>query len=296
MLYAVVVCGIAGVITAGGAASLELVRAMCALQAHRGPDGEGVWRAPSGVAALGHRRLSIIDLSQLANQPMVHEPSGVALTYNGEVYNFVELRQSLESDGYRFISNSDTEVVLAAYLRWGKACTARFNGMFAFAIWDPRDSSLFCARDRFGEKPFYYALAGNAFVFASEAKAVTLAASVDRSVDADVLGAYGEHGSTALDASERTLLRGVRQLLPGHTLSVRVANGRVELGEALAYFEIDLNKRHPYGRDDGRQAAETLAELLEDSVRLRLRSDVPVGSCLSGGVGLLHDRRVDEEA
>lgn len=167
--------------------------------------------------------------------------------------------------------------------------------MFAFAIWDPRDSSLFCARDRFGEKPFYYALAGNAFVFASEAKAVTLAASVDRSVDADVLGAYGEHGSTALDASERTLLRGVRQLLPGHTL-FGSRSERTRGARRGARLLRNRPKRHPYGRDDGRQAAETLAELLEDSVRLRLRSNVPVGSCLSGRLQLLHDRRVDEEA
>src|SRR5260370_23291888 len=160
-------CGIGGIASIDGAAIANLTGALDLLGrvvAHRGPDGDGIWAAASGCAGLAHRRLAIIDLSNAASQPMVTGP--VTITYNGETYNYRELRQELAS-GWQFRTNSDTECILAAYDRYGTECLDRLRGMFAFALWDDRARRLFCARDRFGIKPFYYAVVGNLFAFAS---------------------------------------------------------------------------------------------------------------------------------
>ena len=276
-------CGIAGILSPVGA-NPDAVRAMTDIQAYRGPDGEGQWSSGDGRCVLGHRRLAILDLSERGRQPMVDAERGLAITYNGEIYNFVELRERLRGLGHLFASETDTEVLLHAYAQWGADCLAELNGMFAFAIWDERRRTLFCARDRFGEKPFLYAAADGAFVFASEAKALALLRGVDTAIDAGVAAAYAEDGHTRIDAGERTLLRGIKQLLPAHAMEVRLAGERAEVRRAWCYWSIDVDGRGQYGAVDPERAASDLLELMTDSVRLRLRSDVPVGSCLSGGL------------
>ena len=276
-------CGIAGIVAAGHA-NLAAVRAMNEAQRHRGPDGEGTWVSPDGAVALGHRRLSIVDLSEGGHQPMRDAARDLAITFNGEIYNYIEVRARLLALGHTFRSTSDTEVLLAAYAEWGAECLSELNGMFAFAIWDGRRRVLFCARDRFGEKPFQYAVSGSTFAFASEVKALALLSFVDLEIDDGVLALGATEGLVWLDAHERTLLRGVKQLLPAHAMEVRVAGGRVEILRTFCYWTVDIAARRPYGSENGDEAARRLLDLLTDSVRLRLRSDVPVGSCLSGGL------------
>ena len=276
-------CGIAAIVAAGYA-NLAAVRAMNEAQRHRGPDGEGTWVSPDGSVALGHRRLSIVDLSEGGHQPMRDAARDLTITFNGEIYNYIEVRARLVALGHRFRSTSDTEVLLAAYAEWGSGCLSELNGMFAFALWDARRRVLFCARDRFGEKPFQYAFTGGTFAFASEVKALALLSFVDLEIDEGVLAVGAAEGMVWLDAHERTLLRGVKQLLPGHAMEVLVAGGRVEILRTFCYWTADIAARRPYGAEDGDQAARRFLDLLTDSVRLRLRSDVPVGSCLSGGL------------
>jgi len=275
-------CGIAGIF--GPEANVDAVRAMSRILAHRGPDGEGVWRSRDRGCVLGHRRLSILDLSDAGAQPMIDAEADLSLTFNGEIYNFVEVREKLCQRGHSFKTGSDSEVLLRAYAEWGDDCLAELNGMFAFAIWDGKTRSLFLARDRFGEKPLHYAWVGAHFAFASEVKALALLDGADLSIDDGVLAAHALHGSTWLDASERTLLAGVRQLLPAHAMRVRMIGGKATVARAWSYWGVDVTARHAYGADDEALAAETLLDLLRDSVRLRLRSDVRVGSCLSGGL------------
>lgn len=276
-------CGIAGILAASRA-NADAVRAMNEAQQHRGPDGAGLWISPDGAVALGHRRLAIVDLTEGGQQPMLLPERALVITYNGEIYNHVELRERLSGLGHAFRTTSDTEVLLAAYAEWGAECLAELNGMFAFAIWDERRRVLFCARDRFGEKPFYFARALDAFAFASEVAALALLQGVDLAIDEGVLATAAAEGMVWIDAHERTLLRGVRQLLPAHAMEVRVDGAAVEITRAWCYWSADVAARHAYGADDERTAARRLLDLLTDSVRLRLRSDVPVGSCLSGGL------------
>lgn len=279
-------CGIAGIIAgkARGFARIEAVRAMNEVQRHRGPDGEGSWLSPDGSVAFGHRRLSIVDLSEGGKQPMALPERRLVITFNGEIYNHVELRERLRGLGHRFHTSSDTEVLLAAYAQWGGECLSELNGMFAFAIWDDERRVLFCARDRFGEKPFQYALTEGFFAFASEASALALLEGVDLSVDDAVLARGATRGMTWIDAHERTLLRGVRQLLPGHAMEVRIDGDRPEIARIFSYWSADPAARRPYGDERPAEAARRFLDLLTDSVRLRLRADVPVGSCLSGGL------------
>ncbi|MEO5730454.1 MAG: asparagine synthase (glutamine-hydrolyzing) [Byssovorax sp.] len=276
-------CGIAGIVAAGHA-NLAAVRAMNEAQRHRGPDGEGTWVSPDGAVALGHRRLSIVDLSEGGHQPMRDAARDLTITFNGEIYNYIEVRARLVALGHRFRSTSDTEVLLAAYAEWGSGCLSELNGMFAFALWDARRRVLFCARDRFGEKPFQYAFTRDTFAFASEVKALALLSFVDLEIDEGVLAVGAAEGMVWLDAHERTLLRGVKQLLPGHAMEVLVAGGRVEILRTFCYWTADIAARRPYGTESVDEAARRFLDLLTDSVRLRLRSDVPVGSCLSGGL------------
>jgi len=276
-------CGIAGLL-ANGSANPLAVRAMNEAQAYRGPDGEGLWISPDGAVALGHRRLAIIDLTEGGHQPMLHPGRDLAITFNGEIYNYIELRERLRALGHTFRTSSDIEVLLAAYAEWGTDCLAELNGMFAFALWDGRRRVLFCARDRFGEKPFVYAFAGAAFAFASEVKALALLAGVDLEIDDGVLADSACRGMVWMDAHERTLLRGVRQLLPGHAMEVCQSSASAAIRRTWCYWTADVAARRPYGEDSARSAKRRLLDLLTDAVRLRLRSDVPVGSCLSGGL------------
>ncbi|HEV8678173.1 MAG TPA: asparagine synthase (glutamine-hydrolyzing) [Stellaceae bacterium] len=266
-------CGIGGIASLDGAAipnlggTLALIGQMVA---HRGPDGDGVWAAASGRAGLAHRRLAIIDLSEAAGQPMV-APGPVAITYNGEIYNYRELRREL-APNWDFHTNSDTECILAAYARYGATCLDHLRGMFAFALWDERAQRLFCARDRFGIKPFYYTVVANCFLFASEAKAL-LPFLPDIATDPAALAEYLTFQHTI---GEDTLFHGVKQLMPGHALCVE--NGRVRVWRYWdVRYEIDFEHNERYFE-------RRLVELLDDTVRLHLRSDVPVGAYVSGGV------------
>jgi asparagine synthase (glutamine-hydrolysing) len=269
------VCGIAGALQLdGGPPPTDLVARMNSAQAHRGPDGEGLLTL--GAAALGHRRLAVIDLSERAAQPMHLEAQGLALTYNGEVYNYRELREELEQAGETFRSESDTEVVLRAYARWGEDAFARFNGMWALALWDSTRRRLVLARDRFGIKPLYVLEDSGRLYFASEPKALLAAVPEAREPDAGVLGRFLLTG--VQDDCPRTFFARIRRVAPGTLLTVDVGGGREE--KTFWSFSADEARE----RYSGSPPAETLRALLTDAVALRLRSDVPVGTCLSGGL------------
>jgi len=239
------------------------------LQAHRGPDGDNIWAHASGFLGFGHRRLAIIDLVS-GNQPLT-DASGNTICYNGEIYNYIELRDQL-TGAYTFRTNSDTEVILAAYEKWGVDCVNHLRGMFSFAIWDESKKQLFCARDRFGIKPLYYALINNVFYFASEVKAL-LPFLPEIATDLDGLKDYFVF---QLCLNDKTLFKGVKSLPPAHTLFLR--DGNIEVRR---YWEVNyiLDWSHT-----NRHFQNRIRELLEESVRIHLRSDVPVGAYLSGGV------------
>jgi asparagine synthase (glutamine-hydrolysing) len=258
-------CGLCGVVALDRPPEVETVERMLAELAHRGPDGRGTHAEP-GVA-LGHLRLAIIDLSDAGLQPFVSEDGRHRLIHNGEVYNYRELRTQLEGLGHRFRSATDTEVILEAYREWGERCVERFNGMWAFAIWDSTERRLFVSRDRFGVKPLYYRLAGGRLVFASEPRAFR-GEGLEPSLPA--VRDYLEQ--SYLDHTEQTFFAGIKSLPPAHSLTfgpegLRLTQyWRLEQGDAPA---------DPVG---------AVRELFLDSIRLRLRSDVPIGTCLSGGI------------
>jgi asparagine synthase (glutamine-hydrolysing) len=225
---------------------------------------------------LGHRRLAIIDLSPAGHQPMCNENGTLWIVHNGEVYNFVALRRELEEKGHHFVSNTDTEVILHAYEEWGPHCLSKFNGMWAFCIWDSKAKKLFCARDRFGIKPFYYYCDVDKFMFASEIKAL-LAAGLPRRVNDRIVYEYLTKG--LLDHTEETFFEGVKQLRGGEYLEFDLITWSLNTHRYWdAPADIMVGKR----TDD--DYASELYELLEDAVRLRLISDVPLGTCLSGGI------------
>jgi asparagine synthase (glutamine-hydrolysing) len=248
---------------------------MTEVLAHRGPDGEGSW--DDGRTALGHRRLAVIDLPGSA-QPMVSDDHRLALVYNGEVYNFRELRGRLEARGHRFRTAGDTEVVLRGYEEWGDAVVERLRGMFAFAIWDGRRGRLLMARDRLGVKPLYYHEAGDGrLLFASEIKALVLVPGVPRALDRDALPEYVAFRGLC---GGGTLFRGIRELPPA-TLAVREGPGALALRE---YWSASVPPApRAAGRDRGALVAEG-RRLLEEAVRTRLVSDVPLGTLNSGGL------------
>src|ERR1043165_1570282 len=264
-------CGIAGLLNLADAPVPDLGRrlgVMNHLIRHRGPDGEGFWRHASGRAGFAHRRLSIIDLST-GDQPMT-DGEGNWITYNGETYNYLELREELGRE--QFKTTSDTEVILRAYRKWGEDCVSHLRGMFAFALWDERNQTLFCARDRFGIKPFYYTLVGDTFYFASEVKA--LLPFVER-IETDLEG-LRDYLAFQFCLAGKTLFNNVYELLPGHALRIR--NGAVEVRRYWeVYYELDFDHTAKYFE-------ERLRALLPESVGLHMRADVPVGTYLSGGL------------
>ena len=240
---------------------------------HRGPDGEGV-HIDRG-AGLGHRRLSIIDLSDAGRQPMTNEDGRYWITFNGEIYNYRELRQELVSRGHCFRSQTDTEVILHLFEESGAACVDRLNGMFAFAIWDTKERSLFAARDRFGIKPFYFALAGDAFIFGSEIKAILASGLIPAEANPSGIADYITFQFTL---GEKTLFRRVLRLKPGECLTLAAADLRLRTRQ---YWHADFSA----AVDRSERACEdALRALLDDAIRLQLRSDVPVGAHLSGGL------------
>ncbi|MCP3880494.1 MAG: asparagine synthase (glutamine-hydrolyzing) [Sulfitobacter sp.] len=268
-------CGF--VVIAGDPQAKARVRDATALLAHRGPDAEGHWQDPSGTCVMGHRRLSIIDLSEGARQPMTTPDGRFHLVFNGEIYNYLELRRTLAS-GYEFTTRSDTEVLLAAFRRWGDACLDRVVGMFAFVIWDDRDKRLFAARDRFGVKPLYYRITANGLLLASEIKALH-ALGVPREPDSVAWATYFASGF--YDHAQRTFWKEILPVPPGSTLTWATDASAPRIGRWY-----DLAERVPPGCD-GRsehEIKEALRACLDESVSLRLRSDVPVGVCLSGGL------------
>ncbi len=288
-------CGIAGIIekrsgeTQESRARLEADLAeMNRMQKHRGPDGEGVFAdaVPGSVFGFGHRRLAILDLSPAGHQPMVvkaQADSRLVLTYNGEIYNYLELRSELQAKGYRFTSGTDSEVLLRAYEEWGEDCLERFNGMFAFAIYDESRRRIFAARDRFGVKPFYYRETASQFQFASEIKAI-LGVGRSSGVDDQTVVDYLLTGH--LGFSERTFFRDIKELRPGHCLSFDLDQSKwttkkwYDLSTRVDLLRRQLGERI---RSESEAALE-VQKVLTDAVRVRLRSDVPVGTCLSGGI------------
>jgi asparagine synthase (glutamine-hydrolysing) len=312
-------CGIVGIFDLNNTfLDVDLLAKMTNAIRHRGPDGEGyllantvgksyelaggqdtsdaIWashypfspkkkigdvisQAGNFNMAFGHRRLSIIDLSPASHQPMCNENGTIWIVYEGEIYNYVELREELRNKGYRFRTHGDTEVILYAYEEWGYSCLNKFNGMWAFALWDSCRGRIFCARDRFGIKPFYYYIDGKLFAFASEIKALLEHPQVKRQLNEEAVYNYLMWGF--VDHSADTFFSGIRQLASGHYLLLdRLGGISIE-----KWWHLDVH----HGLEDISEigvsdVAGKLASLLEDSVRIRLRSDVPIGACLSGGL------------
>lgn len=265
-------CGIAGYIRLDSDPVVDGSRRLAAmnyLQRHRGPDGEGIWVHPRSSVGFAHRRLSIIDLSDASAQPMT-DGNGNWVTYNGEIYNYIELRRELGEENFR--TASDTEVILHAWRRWGADCVNHFRGMFAFALWDERSSTLFCARDRFGIKPFYFCTIGSMLYFASEAKA--LLPFVEH-IKTDLNG-LKDYLAFQFCLEGKTLFEGIQELLPAHHLTVRNRNFTISRYWEV-YYNLDFDHTPKYFQD-------RIAELLEESVSYHLRSDVPLGAYVSGGL------------
>jgi asparagine synthase (glutamine-hydrolysing) len=259
-------CGLCGVVVLGRPPEAQTVRAMADALDHRGPDGHGTF-FDEGVA-LGFRRLAVIDLSDAGMQPFASDDGALRLLHNGEIYNYVELRRELESRGHSFRSQTDTEVIVCAYEEWGDDCVRRFNGMWALALWDGRRRRLFCSRDRFGVKPFYYRWDDGRFAFASELKAFHAVESLEPHLPA--VRDYLEQGY--VDHTDETFFVGIRTLPPAHSLVVDERGLRLD-----RYWSLEP-------REPPADAADEVRRLFLDAVRLRLRSDVPVGTCLSGGI------------
>lgn len=289
-------CGIAGIVSLDGFDPRKLV-AMTQMIAYRGPDGYGFGYAtagaevsmeirhgderPPGIArphvGLGNRRLAILDLSANGNQPMQADHGAFCITYNGEIYNYKEIREELLSLGHNFSSATDTEVILRSYIAWGERCLERFNGMWSFALWDRARQRLFCARDRFGVKPFYYAASPRAFYFGSEIKQVLAASEMKRVANPRAIADFLEFGLQ--DHLEETSFEGVFQLPGGHSLSLEFKEPLVPA--IRRYWELHTAPELNLAPND---AADEFHARFERAVRLRLRSDVPVGVSLSGGL------------
>ncbi|MDB5047942.1 MAG: asparagine synthase [Fibrobacteres bacterium] len=267
-------CGIAGIFNfrTRKPAEESLLTSMRDTMVHRGPDDGGLFA--EAELGLVHRRLSILDLSPRGHQPMSSHDGRYVTVFNGEIYNYLELKAAHFPGDRDFASHSDTEVLLAMYGKLGAGCLGHFNGMFAFAVWDKKDKTLFLARDRLGKKPLYYTLTADGIAFASELKALLEIPGIDRSISEDHLQAYMAFGYIP---GEDTLMKHIRKLAPGHFLRVD-AGGKVETG---SYWSLQFRPE----RDRGMAAyLPEFNNLLEDAIKLRLRSDVPLGIFLSGGL------------
>lgn len=269
-------CGIVGCLKQGFPLDEGVILSMRDSLEHRGPDDAGLWSSASGEVILGSRRLAIQDLSPRGHQPMQDPTGRFTIVFNGEIYNWLELRKELEGF-YEFQSGTDTEVLVAAYARWGSNLLSRLNGMFAFAIWDEKQQRLFAARDRLGEKPFYYYQRPGLFLFGSEIKAILASGLVHP--EPNLKAVYRFVAYRESDTGEGTLYKDILSLPPAHSLFYLPAQGTCKTHE---YWDLDPLEEIHY-RDE-RSYADRLRELLIDGVKLRLRSDVPVGSCLSGGM------------
>jgi len=270
-------CGICGIFNINGepVSSVNLRRMTDAI-AHRGPDGEGFYT--DSFIGLGHRRLAIIDLTPAGHQPMVTRDGQFAISYNGEVYNFQEIRAQLQSLGHQFHSRSDSEVILYAYSQWGPQCVERFNGMFAFAIWDKKRQELFLARDRYGIKPLYYTFAGSKLLFASEQKALLSHDAVRREIDLEALVEYFTFQNIFTD---KTLLKGVK-LFPSGCFARIPLGASIQALTPTRYW--DFNFCEPDNPSSEAEYIEELDRLFRQAVNRQLVSDVDVGAYLSGGM------------
>jgi asparagine synthase (glutamine-hydrolysing) len=275
-------CGISGLISANltDAERQAAVQRMNAAQSHRGPDNEGVWLG--GSTCLGHRRLSIIDLSAAGNQPFFSPDNRYVIVYNGELYNYRELKLELQrvvqgsgEKPYLFKTSSDTEVVLAAYIRWGAACARKFQGMFAFAVYDSEKGGLTIVRDRFGVKPLYYYYGDEGIAFASELRAILKSGIRKFTINREALAEYAMYQTVHAPA---TMVKGIRMLMPGHY--AEFADGKAALTQ---YYNLSAIQPGPV-KDDYKRTCERVKELLAHSVQKRLVADVPFGAFLSGGI------------
>jgi asparagine synthase (glutamine-hydrolysing) len=270
-------CGIAGIFRfTGKPVTRKSLKLMCDAMSYRGPDDEGTYL--SGPLGLGHRRLSIIDLTSGGHQPMANEDGSLVVVYNGEIYNFLDLRAELETLGHTFRSRSDTEVILRSYEQWGESCVTRFNGMFAFALWDKEKSKLFLARDRYGIKPLYYFFDKNVFIFASEIKAILTSGEVARELCFDALNEYFTFQNIY---SEKTLFKGVLSVPAGYCAAISWKKPDLSLKK---YWDFDFSRSKTASQLPFDEASYQIRKLFEQGVTRQLISDVPLGSYLSGGM------------
>jgi asparagine synthase (glutamine-hydrolysing) len=271
-------CGIAGIVSLNKSlVNEQSLKKMADSIAHRGPDGEGFFISPNGTIGFAHRRLSIIDLSASAAQPM-HYMQRYTIVYNGEIYNYKELKITLQKVGYSFNNESDTEVILAAYDLYKEDCVQYFDGMFAFVIWDEVEQNIFCARDIFGEKPFYFFKQNDAVFFASEMKALW-AIGIDKTPDDNMMAAYLGIGQVQNPKNKaQTFYKNIFALPAAHTISFKVDQSKFEIKQ---YFDLDKENQINISEEG---AIEKIESLLSESIQKRLRSDVPVGTSLSGGI------------
>lgn len=266
-------CGIVGIFKFKESILTDHIAAMLDVFPYRGPDDKGYWVNADKSVALGHRRLSIIDPSPAGHQPMIDENYGLVITFNGEIYNYIEIRKELENYGHVFRTKTDTEVILKAYLQWGEHCLQRFNGMFAFAIWNERSRVLFLARDRLGVKPLYYYSDKSGFYFASEVKGILEVLPYKPKICDEFIDVYMSFGYLP---GEDTFHTGVKRLLPGYYLQFN------EITFSLSqYWNLFFNREKDKGE---RYYLEKAQSLLDNAIDLRLRSDVPLGIFLSGGI------------
>jgi len=306
-------CGIAGILRFKGSINLNLIKRMNELMSHRGPDDEGYIfgdiktgnheifgfnDTPKGVyeskfpyspkkelndqqmihsnLALSSRRLAILDLSPAGHQPMTNKDRSIWIVHNGEIYNFKEIREELKDLGHKFFSNSDTEVIINAYEEWGHNCLKKFNGMWSFCIWDVKRKKLFCSRDRFGIKPFYYYFGNGIFAFASEIKPL-LQLNVEKKPNDSLIYDFLKAG--LLDHTEDTFFEGIRKLPPAYYLSINL-EGKLDIQK---YWDLCVSNEI-YPEKNNSNNVEEFFDLFNNAIKLRLRSDVLVGSCLSGGL------------
>ncbi len=269
-------CGIVGTASRNLKINAKLLSIMRDTMCHRGPDDAGLWYDPKGRVGLGHRRLSIIDLTQAGHQPMTDINEQFCIVFNGEIYNYRRLRNKLISKGLRFRTNSDTEIILQAYQAWGENCLARLNGMFAFALYDKSKKRLFIARDRAGQKPLFYYHSNGRLTFASELKALMADPTFPRELNLEALNFYLAYGYIP---GEMCILKGIHKLPPGHMMTYDV-----EIDHLMVRQYWRLPTYTQTNTTDVGELVSRFQELLRDSVRLRLIADVPVGILLSGGI------------
>ena len=269
-------CGIAGVYHLNNKDKVDTLRLkkMSDIIHYRGPDGDGQWVNDNCNVGLAHRRLAIIDLMETGKQPMHYLNNRYTITYNGEIYNYKEIKAALVLKGYQFSSTSDTEVLLALYDSKGTDCLSDLDGMFAFAIYDQQESTLFCARDRFGEKPFHYYFNDDVFIFGSEIKQI-FQYKTGFTIDIPLLQVFFNTGQIALD--EQTYFKEIKALAPAH--SILIKDEKIAINK---YWDIDLNRKINFASE--KEYIEVFREKFFLSISRRLRSDVPFGSCLSGGI------------